>query len=136
MIRTLTVLALSALLIAAIPPQQAQNVRLEVERYALALQVDVIDAKQNSERFRSLNRALDEIKTLRDNSFTTTQADEGYLDLMVNALESIPSENQFKRKDCAKYENDFLNQFVPLADEAPMEPAVKPGGMVVQSLCR
>lgn len=134
--RTIIILALSSLLIAAIPPNQVQNVRLEVERYALGLQVDVMNAKQNSERFRTLNRALDEIKMLRDNTFTATQADEGYMDLMVNALESIPPESQFKRKDCAKYENDFLNQFEPLADEAPIEPAVKPGWVVLQALCR
>ncbi|MFS4460788.1 hypothetical protein [Bdellovibrio sp. HCB2-146] len=134
--RTLIVLALSSFLIAAIPPHEVQNVRLEVERYALGLQVDVLSAKRNPERFRALNRALDEIKMLRENSFTATQADEGYLDLMVNALEAIPPESQFKRKDCAKYENDFLNQFEPLAEEAPMEPAVKPGWAVLQALCR
>ncbi|WII72302.1 hypothetical protein QJS83_00280 [Bdellovibrio sp. 22V] len=123
----------------AIPSSDAirspRSVRQQVDSYAELLEKEVAQSKNNRQRYTALNRVLSEIKSLRENSVPQGAKDEAHMDLLVSVLESIPQEKSFKRKDCLRYENDLINQYEPMAEEAPAEPAVKPGWTVLQSLC-
>jgi len=136
MLRVLIVFFFSSVLMAAIPQPKAFTVRSVVESYINGLQVEVINAKNNTERFQAINRTLEEIRALRDTAPPQNQREEGQMNLMVSVLESLPDQEEFRKKDCPAYQNDFLNQYDPLAEEAPEEPAVKPGWTILQSLCR
>lgn len=136
MLRVIIVFFFSSVLMAAIPQPKAFTVRSVVESYINGLQVEVINAKNNNERFQAVNRTLEEIRALRDTAPPQSQREEGQMNLMVSVLESLPDQDNFKKRDCPIYENDFLNQYDPLADEAPEEPAVKPGWTILQSLCK
>ncbi len=135
MISRVLLVLISLVSLAAIPPQGI-NVRAQTEFHARMLEAKVSNARNNTERFRALHQALDQISSLRENNLTFTGKDEGYVSLMVSVLESLPTQTKFRQQDCAKYENDFLNQFEPTADEQPKEPAVRPGWKVLQALCR
>jgi hypothetical protein len=78
----------------------------------------------------------DQINGLRDNNNAQSSQDESYMDLMTSVLESLPTQKEFKKKNCGKYEADLLNQFDPTAEEEPSEVAVKPGWNALQSLCQ
>lgn len=119
-----------------IPIFSSRSLRQQVDSYAELLQKESNSAKSNKERFSTLNRVLQGIRSLRDNSAPQGAWDEAHMDLLVSVLESLPTEKKFKKKDCLKYENDLLSQFEPLAEEAPEEPAVKPGWSVLRSLCQ
>lgn len=119
-----------------IPVQSSRSLRQQIESHTEMLEKEVAKAKNIKERYRSLNRVLNQIKALRENAAPQDSADEAHLDLLVSALESLPGEGKFKKKDCPRYETDFLNQFEPTAEEAPQEPAVKPSWVVLESLCK
>lgn len=119
-----------------IPIHSSRSLRQQVDTYAEMLQKEVVTAKNKKEKYRSLTKALNQIKALRENTPTQSALDESHMDLIVSSLESLPSQSKFKKKDCGKYENDFLNQYEPGADEEPQESAVRPGWQVLQSLCR
>lgn len=119
-----------------IPVFSSRSLRQQVDTYAELLQKEVNIAKSNKDIYRSLNRVLQEIKSLRDNTAPQGAWDEAHMDLMVSVLESLPAEKKFKKRDCLKYENELISQFEPLADETPEEPAVRPGWSVLRSLCQ
>lgn len=119
-----------------IPIASSRSLRQQVDSYVELLQKEVNSSKKKKEKFRSLNRVVREIKSLRENSAPQGAFDESHMDLLVSVFEALPEEKKFKKKDCLKYENDLLNQFEPLAEEAPEEPAVKPGWEVLRSLCQ
>ncbi|MNL33403.1 hypothetical protein D3C87_1553140 [compost metagenome] len=58
------------------------------------------------------------------------------MELVLAVLDSIPRGKGFHRGDCDKYENDLINQYEPLAEDEPEEPAVKPGWNALQAICR
>lgn len=113
-----------------------RSVRQQVDTYAELLQKEVLKAKNNRDKYRAMNRVVSQIKTLRDNSVPQGAQDEAHMDLMVSVLESLPREKNFKKKDCAKYENDLISQFEPTAEDIPQEPAVQPAWKVLESLCQ
>lgn len=136
MFRVLIVFFFSSALMAAIPQSKPFTVRSAVESYVNGLQVDVINAKNNSERFQAVNRTLEDIRALRNTAPPQNQREEGQMNLMVAVLESLPDQEDFKKVDCPIYQNDFINQYDPLAEDTPEEPAVKPGWKILESLCR
>ncbi|MGZ3771119.1 MAG: hypothetical protein ACXVCP_14200 [Bdellovibrio sp.] len=119
-----------------IPIESSRSLRQQVDSYSELLQKEVSSAKKNKEKFKTLHRVLQEIRSLRDNNASQEALDEAHIDLLVSVLESLPEEKKFKKKDCLKYENDLISQFEPMAEEAPEEPAVKPGWTVLRSLCQ
>lgn len=119
-----------------VPIRSPRSLRQQVDSYAELLQKEVIKAKNNRERYGAMNRVLGQIRSLRDNSAPQGALDESHMDLMVSVFESLPGQGKFKKRDCAKYENDLLNQYEPTAEESPEEPAVKPAWTVLQSLCQ
>ena len=126
---------------AAIPKYNVEidsgrTLKERVETRAELLKKDLALAQNDKEKFRALERTLSEIAGLRANNLFQDAKSEAYMDLMVTVLESIPDEYSFRKSDCLKYENDFLNEFEPMALDAPEEPAVQPGWAVLQSLCR
>jgi hypothetical protein len=128
----------------AIPPNSngnglngnGSNLRSQVDALTRSMNKDILNAKSAKDKYRVMGRTLDEIKSLRDNTYPQSAHDEAYMDLMVDAMESIPPERSFKKRDCARYENNMINEFEPMADEAPQEPAIQPGWHALQSLCR
>lgn len=136
MFRVLIVFFFSSALMAAIPQPKPFTVRSAIESYVNGLQVDVINAKNNSERFQAINRTLEDIRALRDTAPPQNQREEGQMNLMVAVLESLPDQEDFKKVDCPIYQNDFINQYDPLAEDTPEEPAVKPGWTILESLCK
>lgn len=136
MLRTLLVFILSWGLIAAIPQPKPFTVRSVVDGYINGLQVEVLGAKNNNERFQAINRTLEEIRALRDTAPPQNQREEGQMNLMVSVLESLPEQKDFDKRECASYQNDFLNQFEPLAEEIPEDPAIRPGWTILQAMCR
>lgn len=119
-----------------IPVQSSRSLRQVIDSYAEMLEKEVLKAKNNKERFRSHRRVLGQIRILRENSVTQSAQDEAHMDLLVSSLDAIPDEKKFKKRDCARYESDFLEQFEPTADEVPEEPAIKSGWEVLRSLCK
>lgn len=119
-----------------VPIRSARSLRQQVDSYAELLQKEVVKAKNTKEKYSTMNRVLEQIRSLRDNSAPQGALDESHMDLMVSVLESLPSQGKFKKKECLKYENDLINQYEPAAEEAPQEPAVKPAWTVLQSLCQ
>ncbi|AHZ85233.1 hypothetical protein AB1A81_12555 [Bdellovibrio bacteriovorus] len=113
-----------------------RSVRQQVESYTEMLEKEVSKAKNNKERYRAMNRIVLQIRSLRDNSVPQGAQDEAHMDLLVSVLESLPAEKKFKKKDCAKYEYELINQYEPTAEESPTEPAVLPGWKVLESLCQ
>ncbi|WP_413580807.1 hypothetical protein [Bdellovibrio sp. HCB288] len=119
-----------------VPVYSGRSLRAQVDTYAELLQKEMQVAKNNKERFRAIRRVTDEIKVVRENNMPQSQADEAYMDLMMAVFESVPSEKNFKKGDCSRYENDMLNQYEPTADIEPVEPAVKPAWVALTTLCR
>lgn len=119
-----------------IPISSSRSLRQQVDSYVELLEKEINEAKSNKDRFHSLNHILQEIRSLRDNGAPQGAVDEAYMDLLVSVLESLPTEKKFKKTECSKYENDLISQFEPQAEEAPEEPAVKPGWSVLHSLCQ
>ena len=136
MLRVLIVFFFSSVLMAAIPQPKPFSVRSVVESYINGLQVDVLNAKNNTDRFQAINRTLEDIRALRDTAPPQNQREEGQMNLMVAVLESLPDQEDFKKVDCPIYQNDFINQYDPLAEDTPEEPAVKPGWTILEALCR
>ena len=135
-------LILSAQTFAAIPLQiefpvrGSKSLRSQVNSYVTALNNELAQEQNRHEKFRLISRGIDDITMLRDNGMPQSAQDDAYMDLIVAVYASIPTEKDFKKRDCLRYENDLLNQFEPNADEAPSEPAVKPGWQALQVICR
>ncbi|WP_246845863.1 hypothetical protein [Bdellovibrio sp. ZAP7] len=119
-----------------IPVTSGRTLRAQVDSYVELLQKEMGLAKNNKERFRAIRRVTDEIKVVRENNMPQTAADEAYMDLMLAVFDSVPTEKNFKKSDCTRYESDILNQYEPTADIEPMEPAVKPAWFALSVLCR
>lgn len=127
--------------IAAIPKynvdiDSGRSVKERVETRAELLKKELTVSHSDKEKFRAVEKTLSEIQGLRANNLFQDARSEAYMDLMVTVLESVPDEHSFRKKDCLKYENDFLNEFEPMALDAPEEPALQPGWQALQSLCR
>lgn len=118
-----------------IPIQSSRSLRQQVDSYAELLEKEVVKGKNSKEKYRSVKRVLGQIRALRENSSPQGALDESHMDLLVSVLESIPNEGKFKKKECEKYQSDFMDQFEPTAEEEPQNPAVKPGWTVLQSMC-
>ena len=112
------------------------GVRQQINFYAQELDYNLRLAQSQNEKFRAINHATVQLIVLKDNALTQTAADEGYMELMIDVLDSIPRGRDFNRENCDRYENDLLNQYEPFAEEEPQEPAVKPGWNALQALCR
>lgn len=119
-----------------VPVRSTRSLRQQVDSYIEMLEKDVATARNSKEKYRSLRRVVGQIKILRENSSPQGALDESHMDLLISALESLPSESKFKKRECSRYESELIDQFEPAADEAPQEPAVKPSWVVLQSLCR
>lgn len=115
--------------------QSSRTLRERVDSYAELLAKETQNSKTTNDKYRAINRVLREIKTVREKNLAQNAWDEAHIELLVSVLESLPLERKFRKKDCSKYKNDLLNQYEPLAEEAPEEPAVKPGWTVLKSLC-
>lgn len=130
-------LTLQAWAAVEIPIRTNRSVRQQVDTYAELLEKEVVKVKTVKEKYKTLGRVKDQIKSLRETSAPQDATDEAHMDLLVSVLDSLPAQKVFKRKDCAKYENDLLGQFEPVVEEeAPQNPAVKPAWSVLQSLCK
>ncbi|MDG0815874.1 hypothetical protein [Bdellovibrio svalbardensis] len=119
-----------------IPVVSGRSVRLQVESLAELMEKEIVLAKTTKEKFQLLGRAEDQIISLRENNSPQNAHDEAYMDLLMAVFGVIPEQKEFKKKDCAKYEADLLNEFEPAAEDAPTEPAVKPGWAALQALCK
>lgn len=119
-----------------VPVRSPRSLRQQVDSYTEMLEKEVAKAKTSKEKFRSLARVLAQIRGLRENSSPQGALDETHMDLVLSALESLPRESRFKKKDCPKYESELIDQFEPATEDAPQEPAVKPSWAVLQSLCQ
>jgi len=138
----LAILMQASIAMAAIPLVEvtsstpATGVRQQVNFYTQQLEEDLKRAQNNTERFQALNKASDQIRVLKENALTQTASDEGYMELVLAVLDSVPRGKSFHRGDCDKYENDLLNQYEPLAEDEPEEPGVKPGWNALQAICK
>lgn len=119
-----------------IPVNSGRTLRAQVDTYAELLQKEIVMAKNNKERFRAIRRVTDEIKVVRENNMPQSAQDEAYMDLMMAVFDTVPTEKNFKKSDCSRYENEIISQFEPTADMEPMEPAVKPAWTALTVLCR
>lgn len=119
-----------------IPVSSGRSVRLQVDSFAELMVKEISLAKKNSEKFRILGRAEDQILSLRENNVSQTAQDEAYMDLMISVFDAIPDEKDFKKSECEKYESDLMNEFDPTADDEPQIPAVKPGWAALEALCK
>ncbi len=119
-----------------IPVTSGRSVRKQAESLTELMEKEIVVAKTTKEKFKLLGRAEDQIISLRENSNPQGAQDEAYMDLVMSVFGGIPEEKEFKKKDCAKYEADLLNEFDPTADDTPTEPAVKPGWTALQALCK
>ncbi|WP_413577863.1 hypothetical protein ACLVWU_05190 [Bdellovibrio sp. HCB290] len=119
-----------------IPVNSGRSLRAQVDTYLELLQKELNMSKSNKDRFRAIRRVTDEIKVVRENNMPQSAQDEAYMDLLLTVFESVPSETNFKKGDCSRYENEILNQYEPTADIEPIEPAVKPAWNALTVLCR
>lgn len=119
-----------------IPIHSGRSLRQQVETTAEFSVKEMELARNNKERFRILKKIDHQISVLRENSPMASDQDETFMDLLVTVLKALPSEKEFNKKDCAKYEADLLNQFDPTAEDIPTIPAVKPGWSVLKLLCK
>ena len=119
-----------------IPVHSGRSIRAQIDTYTELLQKELDMAKNNKERFRAIRRVTDEIKVVRENNKPQSASDEAYMDLMLTVFESVPSEKNFKKGDCSRYEYDILSQYEPTAEMEPVEPAVKPAWGALAVLCR
>ena len=118
-----------------VPVRSTRTLRQQVDSYAELLQKEIGISKNAKEKFRALKHSLSQIRMIRENTAPQGAVDESHMDLMVSILESLPKEREFKRKECAVYENDLINQYDPTAEEAPTEPAVIPAYEFLKSVC-
>ena len=118
-----------------VPVRSARTLRQQVDSYAELLQKEVGIAKSTKDKYQALEYSLSQIRVLRENTPTQEISDEAHMDLIVTVLDSLPKKREFKKKDCAQYQNDFVNQYEPSAEEGPKEPAVKPAWDFLQSVC-
>lgn len=118
-----------------IPIRSDRTLLQEVETHSELLQKKIAMSKNKKEKFSVLSSVLGQIQMLRENSPPQNASDEARINLMVSVLESLPRKSEFKKQDCAKYEEALINQFEPGADEEPQEPAVQPGWRVLKALC-
>lgn len=116
-------------------PYSGTEAKVQLHIYLDKLETELNKAKTPKEKYKALNNTLTQISALRDHSLPSAD-DETYIELLVTGLESLPKEMNFKKESCQRYRAEYLNQFEPLADEAPEEPAVQPGWNVLQSICR
>lgn len=116
--------------------QPKRPVREQVQASLLRLESTMNQSQTTIEKFRALQRSLSEIEIIRDYGMPESRADKTHTDLTVAALHALPTQVAFKKDNCAKYESDFLNQFDPLAEEEPQEPALQPAWDVLKSLCQ
>ena len=112
------------------------GVRQQVNAYTQQLEDDLSRAQTQNDKYRALNRATYQLKILKENALTQTLEDDGYMELMIAVMDSVPRGRAFHKEDCDLYRNDLLNEFEPLAEEEPEEPAVKPGWSALQAFCR
>jgi len=112
------------------------GVRQQANYYTQELDYNLRLSHSQNEKFRAINRATIQLMVLKDNALTQTLEDEGYIELVIEVLDAVPRGKAFAKADCDKYENDLINEFEPYAEEAPLEPAVKPGWNALQALCR
>lgn len=131
------VLSLSARGAVEVPIRTDRSVRQQVDTYAELLEKEVTKVKKVKDKYNTLVRVKNQIKSLRETSQPQGAQDEAHMDLLVSVLESLPSQKVFNKKDCEKYEAELLGQFEPVEDEdSPQNPAVRPGWSVLQSLCK
>ena len=116
--------------------QSKRPVREQIQASLMKLESTLQQSQNTNEKFRALQRSLSEIELIRDYGQPENRADKTHTDLTVAALHALPTEVAFKKDDCAKYESDFINQFDPLAEDEPQEPALQPAWDILKSLCQ
>ena len=115
--------------------RSARPLRQQVESYVELLQKESIKAKTTKDKYRALEHSLAQIRMLRENSEPQNAKDEAQMDLLVSVLESLPKQREFKKKECPQYENELISTYEPTTEEAPKEPAVKPGWDFLRAVC-
>lgn len=128
-------LGASSLAMAAIPAGIG-SARLQANNQIDFWQKQISHDKTIEGKYRDFGQMLKDLHGLGDANMSKSQSDENYISVVVSVLESLPDQSSFRKDNCDRYENDFLNHFQPVADDDAMEPAVRPGWNLLESLCR
>lgn len=118
------------------PNLAKDSVRSIVNKEIVKLKTDLNNKKSNKERFLLLSSSVKKINSVRKKFTRQSEVDENYMDLLMAALNHIPTEKSFKKEDCHSYKNALLFQLEPLSEEKPSEPGVKEGFEVLEILCK
>lgn len=107
-----------------------------LEKKLLSLQVRLSESQNRLEKFQEVKKTLKEVQEFQENRAESTLTEAGRVQLLVAILESLPRAAKFDLKNCDKYRSEYLEEFEPMADEAPQDPSVLYGWDVLDKLCR
>ncbi|AHI06473.1 hypothetical protein BDW_09865 [Bdellovibrio bacteriovorus W] len=122
----------SSTALGAVPP----HVSPILEKELLSLQVKLSETSARLEKFQEIQKTLLEIQSYQEAQPAVSKAEQGRVQLLVAVLEALPKARGFNVKDCEKYRNEYLEEFEPMAEEAPEDPSVLYGWDVLEKLCR
>lgn len=110
-----------------VPVRSERSLRQQFESYVELLQKEVLfsKAKEKKQKFALLSQALLQMKTLRVEMTSLTAAEVAPMDTLISALEALPSQKAFKKKNCAQY-----------AQRLPQETAAQVAVDFLQTLCQ
>ncbi|KYG65637.1 hypothetical protein AZI86_00735 [Bdellovibrio bacteriovorus] len=91
---------------AEIPVRSERSLRVQFDSYMelLKKEIQFNKDKDKKKRFSLLDQALNQMKILRQEIGMTDSPDAAHMDQVIAALNSLPSQKQFKRKNCDSYQ--------------------------------
>ncbi len=111
---------------AEIPVRSMRTLRQQFDSYTEMLQKEVLFSKEKEkkQKFALLNQAISQMKIIRSEIDSADHPDAIQMDTLIAALDQLPSQRGFKKKNCAEYESRL-----------PQDPAAKPAMDFLQTLC-
>lgn len=128
----LSLIFASSIAYAAVPPR----VSPVLEKELLGLQIRLSETQSRLEKFQEIQKTLLEIQNFQETRAVASSGEQGRVQLLIAVLEALPKAQEFKLKDCEKYQSEYLEEFEPMADEVPQDPSVLYGWDVLTKLCR
>ncbi len=113
------------------------SVKQEAELLLTNLKKNLKKETSSDKKFQQLSKFKTDFVSLRKKNARQLEGDEIAMDILVTALELIPAKSDFKKSECATYQQKILRDMSPNSDQGEkVDPSTQSSLDVLSLLCK
>jgi hypothetical protein len=116
--------------------RSSRSLQQQIDSYSEMLIKEVQVAKNTKEKLRSVKRVITRLRALEPEEGDKFFLEKNYLESLISSLEHLPTEYDFRKKDCSIFEAKFLSQFEAALIDEVQNAALKTSWSVLNSICK